>query len=293
VFKVFDCMHGVSNPDLSLAQRDPSMSLSLDAWLDDVVPQHLARMDAGGVDHAAINASVVYRRTEGIAATRRQNDYVAQYRDRAMGRLPAAMGVAEPLYAEDSLAEIDRCKRELNLTGIIFHPRFQGASLESYWILRYVERILSNGMTPVICGMGETVEEALWKVAYVAKTFKDSEFLVAVALSTWENASQAYTVSDECPNLSWDTSLTYEFDMIEPFIEVAGSRRVVFGTDLHHPPPPKPDRNAPRDRFVRLGGMVPPMHISHVKDQLIASALSDEQKQDVLWNNAQRLFRLD
>ena len=63
MFRVFDTLHGVSNPQLSLAVRDPS--ISIDAWLDKTVPEHLGRMDAGGVDQAAIHGSAVYRRTEG------------------------------------------------------------------------------------------------------------------------------------------------------------------------------------------------------------------------------------
>jgi predicted TIM-barrel fold metal-dependent hydrolase len=290
--RVFDCHHGVSHPELKLAPRDPSAAFSLDNWLERTVAEHLGRMDAGGVDQAAIHGSQTYRRTEGLNATRRQNDFIARYRDQGGGRLPAAFGVADPLCAEDSLPEIDRCKHELGLTGIGFHPRFQGVSTESYWILRFVDRILELGMLPVLRGMGETVEEDLWKVAHVAKTFPGSEILVLDVFSTWEGSSQAYAVAAECPNLTFNTALAYEYEMVEPFIEVIGSKRVVFGSDLHHPAPPRPKAGNPPDKFTRVGGMVPPTRISHVKDQLLASSLPDDQKYDVLWGNSARLFGL-
>src|SRR5579864_7602202 len=109
--RVFDCHHGVSNHlELSVAPRERFPKMTMDEWLDHTVTSHVARLDEGGIDQAAIHASVGYRRTDGLAATRRQNDVAALYRDRASGRLPAAFGVAEPLYADDSLAEIDRCK---------------------------------------------------------------------------------------------------------------------------------------------------------------------------------------
>ena len=291
--RVFDCHHGVTNPELSTAPRRADRPVSLDAWFDKAVPEHVERMDAGGVDQAAIHAITRYRRTLGLAATKSQNDFVAAYRDRAPDRLPVALGVAEPLYAEDSLPEIDRCKHELDLTGISFHPRWQGASTESYWMIRYVERILELGMLPVLRGMGETPEENLWKVAHLARVFPDHEILVLDVFSTWEGTSQAFDVAEECPNLTFNTALAYDYDMVEPFIDVVGSRRVVFGTDLHCPAPPRPVPGEERDRYSRAGRMLPPMQISHLKDQLLASSLPDDQKRDVLWANSARLFGLD
>ena len=293
MLQVFDCHHGVSNPELSVAPRNPAAAFSLTEWLDCTLADHCERMDAGGVAQAAIHASVGYRRTEGLAATRRQNDFVARYRDHSGGRMPAAFGVAEPLYAEDSLPEIDRCCNELGLTGIGFHPRFQGVSSENYWIMRYVERILDLGMLPVLRGMGETVEEDLWKIAHVARAFPDSEILVFDVFATWEFSSWAYSIAEECPNLTFNTALAYEFEMVEPFINVVGSKRVVFGSDLHHPAPPRPSRDMPRDKFSRRGWMVPPMKIARLKDELLASSLTDEEKSDVLWGNSARLFKLE
>ena len=292
--KVFDCHHGVSNHlELSMAPREQFPSLTMQEWLDQTVTSHMARLDAGGVDQAAIHASVGYRRSAGLDAMRSQNNCIARYRDCSNGRLPAAFGVAEPLFADDSLPEIDRCKHELGLTGIGFHPRFQGVSTENYWILRFVERILDLGMLPVLRGMGETVEEDLWKVAHVAKAFPDSEILVLDVFATWEGSSWAYSIAEENPNITFNTALAYEFEMVAPFIDVVGSKRIVFGSDLHHPAPPTPRRGMPGDRFTRVGWMVPPMKIARLKDELIASSLSDDVKYDVLWGNSARLFKLD
>src|SRR5262249_21662348 len=44
------------------------------------------------------------------------------------------------------------------------------------------------------------------------------------------HTSQAFDVAEECPNLTFNTALAYDYDMVEPFITVLGSRRVVFGT---------------------------------------------------------------
>ena len=58
-----------------------------------------------------------FRCSAGLDAMRGQNNCVARYRDRSGGRLPAAFGVAEPLFADDTLPENDRCRHELGLTG--------------------------------------------------------------------------------------------------------------------------------------------------------------------------------
>jgi predicted TIM-barrel fold metal-dependent hydrolase len=89
------------------------------------------------------------------------------------------------------------------------------------------------------------------------------------------------------------TSLAYDYDMVEPFIQIVGSKRVAFGTDLHCPAPPRPVPGAPAVKFMRAGSMLPPMKVSHVKDELLKSALPEDQKYDVLWGNAKRLFGLD
>ena len=148
-------------------------------------------------------------------------------------------------------------------------------------------------MLPVLRGMGETPEENLWKVAHVAKFFPDQEILVLDVFSTWEGTSEAFEVAEACPNLTLSTSLAYDYDMVEPFIQIIGSRRVAFGTDLHCPAPPRPVPGAQGDKYMRTGTMLPPMKVSHLKDELLKSSLSDEQKHDVLSGNAKRLFKLD
>jgi predicted TIM-barrel fold metal-dependent hydrolase len=144
--------------------------------------------------------------------------------------------------------------------------------MDSPWITRYVERIGELGMVAVIHAMTESADEALWKTAEVARAFPDLAMLVLDAFSTFEGTREAFVISERCPNLLWDTSLSYNFDFLEQFAQQVGAERVVFGTDLYSPP---------------LG-----RRISHLVPQILESSLSDADKALVLGVNARRLFNV-
>ena len=93
--------------------------------------------------------------------------------------------------------------------------------------------------------------------------------LILDAFSTFEGTREAFVIAERCPNLLWDTSLSYNFDFLEQFAGT-GAERVVFGTDLYSPP---------------LG-----RRISHLVPQILESSLSDDDKTKILGENARQLF---
>jgi predicted TIM-barrel fold metal-dependent hydrolase len=268
-FDIFDCHHHVGDVSAFLGDYLTEDGRHADPG-EIEVQRRLEIMDGGGVRQAAVIPGHGYERPNGIADTRAVNDSIAAYRDARPDRFPVAVGIAEPLYGAASLPEIDRCHDELELTGISFHTRFQGASMDSPWILRYVARMGELGMVPVLHAMTESPDEALWKCAAVARAFPDLPMLVLDAFSTFEGTKECSDVAEVCPNLSFDTSLSYNFDFIEAFAGRFGAHRVVFGTDLYSPP---------------LG-----RRISHLVPQILESGLTQEDKAAVLGGNARRLF---
>ena len=128
-------------------------------------------------------------------------------------------------------------------------------------------------MVPVIHAMTESADEALWKAAEVARAFPDVAMLVLDAFSTFEGTREAFVIAERCPNLLWDTSLSYNFDFLEQFAQQLGAERVVFGTDLYSPP---------------LG-----RRISHLVPQILESSLTDDDKAKILGGNARQLFGLE
>ena len=246
---------------------------------DDASPQQLEVekrleiMEAGGVRQAVVIPGHGYLRPNGIADTRRQNDRIAAYRDRRPDRFPAAVGIVEPRDGPASFEELERASKELSLAGISFHTRFQGVSLDSQWILDYVERMGSLGLVPVIHAMDESQEEALWKLAKLARACPEIAMLVLDAFGTYESTRKCFFIAEVAPNVVVDTSLSYNFDFIEDFARQFGAERVAFGTDLYSPPVGR--------------------RISHLLPQILESALSHEEKSLILGGNARKLFGLD
>jgi len=230
-------------------------------------------MDAGGVDRAIVIPGHGYLRPRGIVDTRAENDAISSYRDRMPDRFPAAVGIVEPRDGEASLEELVRAKQELGLAGISFHTRFQGVSLDSRWILAYCARMAELGLVPVIHAMNETPEEALWKLAVLARSIPDTPVLALDAFGSYEATRECFFIAEAAPNILFDTSLSYNFDFIEEFAREFGAERVVFGTDLYSHPVGR--------------------RISHLLPQIWESKLSAEDKALILSGNAKRLFGIE
>jgi predicted TIM-barrel fold metal-dependent hydrolase len=145
-------------------------------------------------------------------------------------------------------------------------------SLDSQWLIRYLERMGEVGLVPVIHAMDDTPEEALWKLTTVARRFPEMWIIALDAFSGFEATRQCFQVAEQAPNIVFDTSLSYNFDFIEQFALQFGAERVVFGTDLYSYPVGR--------------------RISHLLPQIEASALPDDDKALILGGNARRLLRV-
>ncbi len=272
-FSVLDVHHHVGDALTALGgDLDPSRGVAPDEYERVELESRLAIMDADDVAQAVVIPGHGYVRPNGVADTRRVNDAIAAYRDRRPDRFPVAVGVVEPAYGAAGLPEIDRAGDELGLAGISFHTRFQGVSLDSGWVATAVERLAERALVPVIHAMDDTPEEALWKLAALARRVPDVPMLALDPFSSYEATRQCFFVAEVAPNVVFDTSLSYNFDFIEDFVRRFGADRVAFGTDLYSWPVGR--------------------RISHLLDQIVGSDLTEEEKAAVLGGTARRLFGL-
>ena len=272
-FDIFDCHHHVGDVRSFMPLTGDEDAPTEGEALAAERAARIAIMDAGGVRQAAVIPGHAYARAKGVVDTVAVNDRIAAYRDARPDRFPVAIGIVEPTYEEAGLPELDRCARHLGLAGISFHTRFQGVSMDGPWVLRFVARTVELGMVPVLHAMTESSEEALWKTAEIARALPDAAMLVLDAFSSFEGTREAFAIAERCPNLLWDTSLSYNFDFLEQLARRFGAERVVFGTDLYSPP---------------LG-----RRISHLVPQILESSLTDTEKAQVLGGNARRLFAVE
>jgi predicted TIM-barrel fold metal-dependent hydrolase len=272
-FPVLDVHHHVGSAFRALGGNVATHAGSdAQTYAQTELASRLGIMDAGGVDQAIVIPGHGYERARGLADTRAENDAIAAYRDGLPERFPAAVGIVEPRDGAASIDELTRCREELGLSGISFHTRFQGVSLDSQWIRTYCERMAVLGLLPVVHAMDETPEEALWKLAVLARAIPETPVLALDAFGSYEATRQCFFIAEVAPNIVFDTSLSYNFDFIEDFIGQFGADRVVFGTDLYSHPVGR--------------------RISHILGQIVESGLSDEAKRMVLQENASRLFGL-
>jgi len=128
------------------------------------------------------------------------------------------------------------------------------------------------GLVPVVHAMNETPEEALLKLAVVARSIPETQILALDAFGSYEATRECSFIAEVAPNIIFDTSLSYNFDFIEDFARRFGAERVAFGTDLYSTPVGR--------------------RISHLLPQIVESSLSDVDKQLILAGNARRLFGL-
>jgi uncharacterized protein len=272
-FSVLDVHHHVGDALTALGgDLEPTAGMEPDEYERVELERRLTIMDADEVAQAVVIPGHGYLRPNGVADTRRVNDAIAAYRDRRPDRFPVAVGVIEPAYGAAGLVEVDRIGDELGLAGVSFHTRFQGVSLDSRWVDRAVERLAERDLVPVIHAMDDTPEEALWKLAALARRFPDVSMLALDPFSSYEATRQCFFVAELAPNVVFDTSLSYNFDFIEQLARRFGADRVAFGTDLYSWPVGR--------------------RISHLLDQIVGSALHEDEKAAILGGNARRLFRV-
>lgn len=271
-FDVFDVHHHVGRAFDALGGELASDAEEGAEFARVELADRIRIMDEGGVRQALVIPGHGYLRPDGIAATRRVNDDIAAYRDATPDRFPAACGIVEPRDGAAAFAEIDRAAGELGLVALSFHTRFQGVSLDSQWILRYLERMRDAGLVPLVHAMDDTPEESLWKLAVVARRVPELTIIALDPFSGFEATRQCFHVADIAPNVVFDTSLSYNFDFIEDFVRRFGAGRVAFGTDLYSHPVGR--------------------RISHLLPQIAASALTDAEKAAILGGTARALLRV-
>ena len=140
-----------------------------DGWMDRDYQTRVAMMEGNQIDFAGILASTGYIQADGIQATMRSNDAVAEYRRRDPKRFPVAAGIVEPLHGARSLDELDRIKHELHLEGVVWHPRFQGIALDHDLMRPLLRRVSDLGLVPLLHTNAESNLEAAWRLERLAQ----------------------------------------------------------------------------------------------------------------------------
>lgn len=267
-FQAFDIHHHVGSLDIVAGAhggKTPS--------LEDDVARRLEYMDANNIAKAMLMPSNGYAAPDGIAATRRVNDYVARYRDALPERFPAAVGTVGPLDGPAAVDELDRCVEELGMKGIVWHHRFQGTAIDHPAMDRFLERLQHHQLPAFIHLIADSSLESPWRLEILADRFPDVQFVALDGFSSPDHAHWMPYLAEKHPNIIFDTGVLVSVShLIEVFVRRVGAHRLLLGTDFYS--------------FPKLFNTAFPLN------EILASDLTDEECRAILYGNAHRLLSL-
>lgn len=266
-FRIFDC-HG-HVPPVVPARADGSYDLDTDrAYRTGVLDKYGSRA-------AVLMASNLYERPNGVSDTRRMNDYVAYYRDHSQDRFPVGIGTCEPLFgAEAGVAEIRRIASELRLDGLVWHHLFQGSSMDDQRMVAFCKEAAGLGLPVFVHLNGDSAFESPVQLEGLAQKVPEVTIVAVGGMTEAQSIREMHGIADRRPNVLIEMSFLKPIGRhLERFVKDFGSERLIFGSDL------TPYQWA----TVRY----PPLSLV---DILESDELTDKDRENILWNNAARLF---
>ncbi|MBO0883881.1 MAG: amidohydrolase family protein, partial [Mycobacterium sp.] len=238
----------------------------------DDVAARVALMDRSGIGASVLMVPALYERPNGIADTRRVNDCVAWYRRAYPTRFPVAVGTVEPFHGRDvCLDEIQRITSELELDGVVWDHFRQGTAIDEPRMVAFVTELGRLGRPAFIHTHAVDEREHPARVAALARKVPETTIVALGALSSLQHDFELRRVAEEAPNLLFDTTVTLPIGPIARYVEIIGSERLLFGTDMYL---------NPMWSFER-----PPVLVD-----ILQSRLSQQDRDNILWANAQRVF---
>jgi predicted TIM-barrel fold metal-dependent hydrolase len=270
-FHLFDLHHHIGTlHGVSGSVSGPSAG----TWtIEKDAERRVAFMDTYDIEQALLMPTTGYAAPDGIAATCRVNDEVARYRDRRRDRFPVAVGTVSPLDGERGVDEIDRCIRDLGMQGIVWHHRYQGASINHPIMDAFLERVRFHKVPAFVHIIATSTLESPWRLEVLAEKYRDITFVGLDGFSSGNQSQWMPYLAARHPNILFDTGvLTSNANLIENFVHKVGAERLLLGTDFYSSPKVF---NCPYPIL-----------------ELLASELEDAQLLQILGGNARRLFGL-
>lgn len=243
-----------------------------EGWMDKDYETRLAMMNENRVDCVAILASTGYLQPDGIQATMRCNNTVAEYRERDPKRFPVAAGIVEPLHGTASLVELERIKHELRLDAVVWHHRFQGVAVDHPLMRSLLKKVSELGLVPFVHTNGESNLEAAWRLERLAHEFPELTFIAMDGFWGSAHSQMVLEIAKRTPNIVWDTSGAHRAGLLLRFVEEAGSHKLVLGSTYYSSPP-----SYQKNRELEL---------------ILESGMREEDRANVLALNVKRLFKL-
>ena len=233
-----------------------------------------AILDRLGFTASVLMARQNYDRPNGVADTRKQNDFVAWYRDTNRIRYPVGLGNIEPSQgAAACIAEVRRMKDQLKLDGVIFHNSPQGRYMDDPAMIAAAREMGRHGMPCFVHLNIDNLLESPFYLEALATACPDTTFIGIGAFSRIGAIQGMRLVGKLCRNVMFETTGYWQKGRaLSQFVKMFGSERIVFGTDMNA---------LPSVVYHWPQGLL---------DILELPDLTERDRRNILWDNAQRLF---
>ncbi len=263
-YEIFDIHHHYGMINLPAGQPESYLLPDMDADYK----QRCQMMDKFGIKRALIMPSMQYMRPRGQEDTIAMNNTIARYRDKFRSRFPVAMGTVEPLHGEKvGVAEIERCVNELHLDGFAWHGRHQGTRASDQRFLSLLKKVEEMKVVAIMHLIGESFWEAPWCLEVVLEKCPNLKIACHDIFNSTHRAQDVINIARRNPNVYLDTG-AYAGGLMQA-VDKVGSERVIFGSgaysrgDLRYLP---------------------------ILEDILTSSLSEKDKQNILHNNALKLY---
>ena len=270
----YDIHQHVGDSSQSHGTHRPGPTVDAIDALDSEAGMRLRYMDDARIRQAVVMPGFSYDRSDGIVATRRQNDALARYRDDNPDRFIAA-GVIEPRDMGSCLDEIRRIAGELRMVGVTLHTQYQGVFIDAKPVLDGLALMGELNLVPLIHAPDDCLHEALWRLAKVARAFPDLTIVALEPFYLLEGQLLSDLVADIAPNVMFDITSCWDFDHVAAFANRWGSSRLLYGSHLYS--------NGSGTAMARRAALIR-------RELETSPVLSDTAKHDIAEGNWKRLF---
>jgi len=194
--------------------------------------QRVKYLDRNGIEQSVLTTGFQYRRTEGIASTRKVNDLVATYVAKHSDRFPVGVGTVQLSDGEASLQELERMAKDLKFKGVIWHHGYTGYNIDHAFMRPILRQARDMKLIPFIhCRQPE--HESVWRLEILAEEFPDMTFVALDTFTTGEDREHTARILARRKNIVCDTgACVYNGERtIETFVKRFGAERLLAGGD--------------------------------------------------------------
>lgn len=217
-------------------------------------------MDRVGIDTACITPHMASCGSD----YREGNDMVMESMKRHPGRFLGYCTI-NPNYPEEIKEELKRCFDVRGFMGIKLHPFCHGVEIDYPGYIPVFEFADENRI-PVL--FHTTGKSDIQYIEYLAETYKNAYFLMGHSGFGIRGQEYAMTAINRHDNIYGDIAISFTYECnVEWMVNSVGSKKILYGSDMpFFDPRPAVGRVALAD-------------------------LTDEQKQDIFYNNLYGIIR--